>query len=109
MHACAQWQYTLEQVLSWVMSMLIGLVIGCIGTGFNLCIAALVRLRFDSTMKFIHPGGGVWKPYLVAVAFSGLFALVAGFLGSYFSPQASGRCALCGHAMRVCAYCCSVL
>jgi len=50
------------------------------------------RVRYDNTMKFIHPGGGWWKPWLVSVAFSTLFALVAGFLGSYFSPQAGGRC-----------------
>eukprot|EP00967_Tisochrysis_lutea_P031635 scaffold37374_cov20-Tisochrysis_lutea.AAC.1 len=42
-------------------------------------------------MKFIHPGGGWWKPWLVSIAFSTLYALVAGFLGSYFSPQAGGR------------------
>jgi len=89
----AQRQYALEQALSWVMSALIGLVMGCIGTGFNLLIEALTRMRIDNTMKFIGPGDGVWKPYLVAVAFSALFALVAGFLGSYISPQASGRCA----------------
>ncbi|KAF5832785.1 chloride channel [Dunaliella salina] len=43
-----------------------------------------------ATTKFIHPGGGWWKPWLVSIAFSTLYALVAGFLGSYFSPQAGG-------------------
>lgn len=156
-----QGQYALEQIMAWTMSIAIGIAMGSLGTGFNLCIDALTRcryfedhtldtcalkkqtddpslpttrshqsiaciissliprvssqithinvcrVRYDSTTKFVYPGGTWWKPWLVNIAFATLYSLVAGFLGSYFSPQAGGRCVSVSLFMCVCALCLS--
>ncbi|KAL6757315.1 chloride channel, partial [Haematococcus lacustris] len=83
-------QYALEQAMAWVISLLIGLVNGCLGAALNLSISFLNTLKFNTVAKFISPGGGWVVPFLVLNAFAVAYGLVAGAMGSFLSPQAAG-------------------
>ena len=73
------------------MCFLVGLSVGIMAFFFNWGIAELSTLKFSTTKLFITPGGGFVIPWLVFIAFSTLYAAVAGACGSYVAPRAAGR------------------
>ncbi|KAG2500647.1 hypothetical protein HYH03_001414 [Edaphochlamys debaryana] len=83
-------QFRAEGAFSWALSLVIGVLNGIAGFLFNQGIYLLNRAKFQTTLRFISPGGGFGVPYGVYLAFTVLYALAAGVLGSYVSPQAAG-------------------
>ncbi|KXZ49316.1 hypothetical protein GPECTOR_22g910 [Gonium pectorale] len=83
-------QFRGEAAFAWALSLVIGLLNGLAGFLFNQGIYMLNKVKFDTTLRFIRPGAGFGTPFAVYLAFTLLYAAVAGALGSYVSPQAAG-------------------
>ncbi|KAG2486586.1 hypothetical protein HYH03_014756 [Edaphochlamys debaryana] len=86
----SQRQFTSELVFSWTLSVASGVLNGIAGYLINQGIYLLSRVKHEVTLRYIHPGGGFGVPYCVYLAFTLLYALVAGALGSWISPQSAG-------------------